>query len=78
MAARRRGTYFGRLGAAFGALALGTFVFLDSRVSPPCLGIILFQALAWLAFFYCAITGVRLTADCLSEERREGTLGFLS
>ncbi len=78
VAARRRGTYLGRLGAAFGALALGTFVFLDSRdFAPHELGLILFQALAWLAFFYCAITGVRLTADCLSEERREGTLGFL-
>lgn len=78
VAARRRGTYLGRLGAAFGALALGTFVFLDSRdFAPRDLGIILFQALAWLAFFYCAISGVRLTADCLSEERREGTLGFL-
>jgi ABC-type transport system involved in multi-copper enzyme maturation permease subunit len=78
VAARRRGTYLGRLGAAFGALALGTFIFLDNRdIAPHDLGLTLFQALSWLAFFYCAMTGVRLTADCLSEERREGTLGFL-
>jgi ABC-type transport system involved in multi-copper enzyme maturation permease subunit len=38
------------------------------------------QLLAWLAnaaFFCSVLAGVFLTSDCLSEERREGTLGLL-
>ncbi len=77
-AARRRSTYLGRLGAAAGALVVGSFVFLTTRdFVPQELGIALFQSLAWLAFLFCALAGVRLTADRLSEERREGTLGLL-
>ena len=30
-----------------------------------------------LAFLYCLVAGIRSTADCLSEEKREGTLGLL-
>ena len=30
-----------------------------------------------MLMFMCAVGGGRLTADCLSEERREGTLGLL-
>jgi hypothetical protein len=37
----------------------------------------IFRALAGLAFFYCLFTGARRTADCISEEKREGTLGLL-
>ncbi|MBU6400768.1 MAG: ABC transporter permease subunit, partial [Verrucomicrobia bacterium] len=37
----------------------------------------LFKALACMAFLYCAAAGGRVTADCLSEEKREGTLGLL-
>jgi ABC-type transport system involved in multi-copper enzyme maturation permease subunit len=37
----------------------------------------LFRALFGLAFVYCLFIGARLTADCLSEEKREGTLGLL-
>ena len=36
--------------------------------------------LAWLSalgFLYCLLAGLHFTADCLSEERREGTLGLL-
>ncbi len=38
------------------------------------------QLLAWLAnaaFFCTVLAGVFLTSDCLSEERRDGTLGLL-
>ncbi len=38
------------------------------------------QLLAWLAeaaFFCSVLAGVFLTSDCLSEERRDGTLGLL-
>ena len=34
-------------------------------------------ALAVLAFGFALLSGVFLTADCLSAERREGTLGLL-
>ena len=37
----------------------------------------LFETLTFLAALYCLLEGVRKTADCLSEEKREGTLGFL-
>ncbi len=41
------------------------------------MGRALFRVLGWLLFLFCLVEGVRLTADCLSEERREGTLGLL-
>jgi ABC-type Na+ efflux pump permease subunit len=37
----------------------------------------LFDTLSALAFVFCLVEGVRQTADCLSQEKREGTLGFL-
>src|SRR6266567_930824 len=37
----------------------------------------LFWLLGWLSFIYCLVTGAGTTADCLSEEKREGTLGLL-
>ena len=41
------------------------------------LGKALFTVLTGYIFFLCALAGIFLTADCLSEERREGTLGLL-
>jgi ABC-type transport system involved in multi-copper enzyme maturation permease subunit len=37
----------------------------------------LFGFLATAAYLYCLFAGVFRTADCLSEEKREGTLGLL-
>jgi len=37
----------------------------------------LFDTLSGLAFIFCLVEGVRQTADCLSQEKREGTLGLL-
>lgn len=37
----------------------------------------IFSSLSIFAFIYCLFAGVRNTADCISEERREGTLGLL-
>src|SRR5690349_16142973 len=36
-----------------------------------------FAAVAGLAFCFCLLSGVFLTADCLSQEKRDGTLGLL-
>jgi len=41
------------------------------------LGNSLFTGLSASAFGLCLLAGVFLTADCLSEEKREGTLGLL-
>ena len=37
----------------------------------------LFQIFAWVAFGFAALAGLVGTADCVSSEKREGTLGLL-
>ena len=37
----------------------------------------IFGVLKWIAFVFACAAGVFLTSDCLSEEKREGTLGLL-
>ncbi len=77
-ASHRRGTYWLRSGFALVAMIISLFVFLafiDS--APQRAGRHMFRALAWLSMPYCLLCGVRCTADCLSEEKREGTLGLL-
>src|SRR3989442_6504404 len=37
----------------------------------------IFQWFSVITFFYCLIIGTARTADCLSSERREGTIGLL-
>src|SRR6266446_3455999 len=39
--------------------------------------LVLFRILAGASVLYCLLSGVRATADCLSAEKREGTLGLL-
>lgn len=77
-ASRRRGTYWIRLAAAAAGLLIGGWVMLMMQREPPAsLGIVLFVALSIAAFVYCLFVGIFRTADCLSEEKREGTLGLL-
>src|SRR5947209_2104222 len=48
------------------------------RHAPPHeVALILFRILTGASVLYCLLSGVRATADCLSEEKREGTLGLL-
>lgn len=78
VAARRRAAYWNRVLAALLALGLGTLVYANFHGRGMAeLGLVLFVSLAWLAFVFCALAGARLTADAVSEERREGTLGLL-
>ncbi len=78
VAARRRAAHWNRVVAALLALVVCTFVFANlARGSQAELGLVLFVSLAWLAMIFCALAGARLTADTISEERREGTLGLL-
>jgi ABC-type transport system involved in cytochrome c biogenesis permease component len=75
--ARRAGTYWTRFFLAL--LVLMIWFFLLVMGSGPVVqrGVMLFVAIGILAFGFCLLAGIFLTADCLSEEQREGTLGLL-
>jgi ABC-type transport system involved in cytochrome c biogenesis permease component len=77
-AARRGGTYWMRWAAAFVALGGAAWIYaLSYSDSPKETGYRMFVTLAILANLYALLSGLRTTADCLSEEKREGTLGLL-
>src|SRR5262245_513428 len=77
-ASRRRGTYWMRLAAAAAGLVIGGWVMLVMRQEAPAeMSQVLFVSLSIAAYVYCLFAGVFRTADCLSEEKREGTLGLL-
>jgi hypothetical protein len=80
VAARRPATYRIRSGAMIATLALITwklFSFASQGAPVSQQGRSLFITLSVLAFAYCLLAGVRATSDCISEEKREGTLGLL-
>jgi hypothetical protein len=78
VASRRRGTYWSRCVTAVLAIIGGAIVYLlNFDDAPHDISVALFIVLSIGAFIYCLFTGVRSTADCLSEEKREGTLGLL-
>lgn len=72
--ARQRWTYWRRPVAALVPLGL---VSLMSLQGGPLVGAIIFNVLVVLASAFCLFEGVRTTADCISLEKREGTLGLL-
>ena len=77
-ASRRRGTYWIRLIAAgVGVLIGGWMMVVMRRERPSELGQALLIATASAVYLYCLFVGIFRTADCLSEEKREGTLGLL-
>ncbi|HZO85594.1 MAG TPA: ABC transporter permease subunit [Verrucomicrobiae bacterium] len=75
--ARRPGTFALRCVAATIALGLCGVLLMFSALSPSRVGATAFKFLMTLGFLYCLYEGLRNTADCLSEEKRAGTLGFL-
>lgn len=78
VAARKPGTFWVRLLVAFGVIVMATWIFLVvQNESQREVGKMIFGALTGGLMFYCVFAGVRATADCLSEEKREGTLGLL-
>ena len=78
VAARRHSTYWVRLVLALAAVVIGFFLYLAHALTPgPVLAQQIFLGLGILALLYCLASGRRSTADCLSEEKREGTLGLL-
>ena len=78
-AARRKSTYRIRSWTALLACVISSFtlMFLWLARGRGSLGNPLFTYLTGYAFGLCLLAGVFLTADCLSEEKREGTLGLL-
>lgn len=80
VAARRGGTYWLRVAAAGVALVLGGGMLLLTLVpfgGRSQSGGMMFAALSWLGLLAALGAGLFFTSDCLSEEKREGTLGFL-
>ena len=78
VAARRPSTYWIRFFAAVSVLLIWlALVSGTARVGQAALSHNLFIALGVLALGYSLLAGIFLTADCLSEEKREGTLGLL-
>jgi ABC-type transport system involved in cytochrome c biogenesis permease component len=77
VAARRRGTYWGRFVAAMIGAALAAWVLLAAEDRNAKVGADLFQVVSTVVFLYAAVAGTLVTCDCLSEEKREGTLGLL-
>lgn len=79
VAARRRSAFWVRVGAALTAVGVGAGpLWLGGDWSgATSQGRQLFELLTQLTFGLCAVAGPLLTADSLSEEKREGTLGLL-
>jgi len=78
VAARRRSTFWIRTGVAVGAIAIGVFLYL-ANIDAPAESVSrrIFMSLIVLAILFCLFAGRHSTADCLSQEKREGTLGLL-
>jgi ABC-type transport system involved in multi-copper enzyme maturation permease subunit len=80
VASRKKMTYWLRAGAVFSVLVIGTWFFLmlsSERAQARETAEVLFGLITGVATLYGLISGVRETADCLSSEKREGTLGLL-
>lgn len=79
VAARRKSTWRVRAWTAALAMfaALWFLVPVGLGAGPRHIGGPLFGVLVFYASVLCLLAGVFLTADCLSEEKREGTLGLL-
>src|SRR5258706_536088 len=78
VAARRHSTFSIRVVLAVAAMLIGFFLFFVSlSATPQVVAGRIFQGLSSLALVYCLVAGRRWTADCVSSEKREGTLGLL-
>jgi len=80
VAARRPATHRLRILAACAALLVAGGFFGMTAATPTGVsldGQLLFHALAWMVLPATLASGLFFTADCLSEEKREGTIGLL-
>ena len=78
VAARRKSTYSARFKSALVAVVGGAgMMFVVNQIPfDPNIGLAVFLGLAVVGFLYCLGLAMN-TADCISEEKREGTLGLL-
>ena len=79
VAARRPGAFWTRLLAAVAAVAVGAISlwYQGEWSATTVIGKGLFDTLAFFGYLFCLAAGPLFTADVLSEERREGSLGLL-
>jgi ABC-type transport system involved in multi-copper enzyme maturation permease subunit len=80
VAARKRSTFWLRVVAALTALVIGGGCMLLGLLPGTQMfkmGSVLFAILTWLCLAAGLSAGLFFTSDCLSEEKREGTLGLL-
>ncbi len=79
VASRWTGTYWTRFFAALGAMLIFLFILLggNSRRPPSMVAQEMFTITRMMIWFCCMFVGVFQTADCLSSEKREGTMGLL-
>ena len=76
VAARRKSTFRTRFWTAFTAIAFGSYLVCVSDMMGSAGGNMAFNILIGMCFVSC-LSLVRNTNDCISEEKREGTLGLL-
>jgi hypothetical protein len=80
VAARKQSTFWLRVASALAGLVIGGGLMMLSWIGAfgaSAMGDALFSVLTWLALLVALAAGLFFTSDCLSEEKREGTLGFL-
>lgn len=79
VASRRRATYSSRVMVALitAVLAVWMILTLPQFVSTAAAGASLFRSLSWAAVVAALVSGTTATADCISSEKRQGTLGLL-
>lgn len=80
VASRKRSTFWVRVAGAATGLVIGSGAFVITALQgsgAAQVGSVLFYILTWMAFVAALSTGLFFTSDCLSEEKREGTIGFL-
>jgi ABC-type transport system involved in multi-copper enzyme maturation permease subunit len=78
--ARNSRLYWGRMAAAAIAVAIIAWFWLATAGAGSTSAQrakVIFSTLSMFSFCYCLVLGLFLTADCISEEKREGTLGLL-
>lgn len=78
-AARRSATYRGRVMVAsvVGGIAICVLYFGTISRTPSQIGSAIFELMASVTLVFCLAAGITRTADSLSEEKRNGTLGLL-
>src|SRR5262245_24262023 len=77
VSSRKALTYWMRFAMGLFVFAIWLVMLFMIPARPAARGQMLFTALSGLMFVFCLFAGVFLTADSISQETREGTLGLL-